>query len=70
MNDGALDEVAEGDVGDVPDAESFVLHDLHVVGGARVVPVRPQGAPKVAPGLARPQQHRGKNATILNFRRF
>ena len=35
-DEGALDEVAGGDVGHVPEAAAGVLDDLHVVGGAGV----------------------------------
>ena len=67
MDDRAPDEVAESDVGDVPDAEALVLHDLHVVRGAGVVPVGPEGTPKVGPGLACPEEHRGQHAAVLKF---
>ena len=66
MDDRAPDEVAESDVGDVPDAEALVLHDLHVVRGAGVVPVGPEGAPEVGPCLAGPQKHRGQHSAVLN----
>ena len=70
MDDRAPDEVAESDVGDVPDAEALVLHDLHVVGGAGVVTVGPEGAPEIGPGLAGPEEHRGQDRAVLKLRQF
>merc|ERR1712223_21022 len=61
----SLDEVTIGHKGDIPKASSVVVHNLHVVKGTRVVPIRRQTPPKVAPRRVGSDEHGSQYWSVL-----
>merc|ERR1712223_204279 len=65
VDQASLDEVTIGHKWNIPKASSVVVHNLHVVKGTRVVSIRRQTPPKVAPRRVGSDEHGSQYWAVL-----